>query len=192
MKRLSTKPVPVASPSVNPYADAHAKMLLDKLDSARTNHTWAALGGPKSPLARRFQQEIDHIERSLAELARPTSSPSSQRSGTKRKRVVKKKNRRFQRLSARRKPLAGNHERSKSGTRERVNSFISRVFEATGEKIKRKDISLVAGYKNRTDFERYQRGDVRVTKTAIVNFDRVLRMEPTSFVRRRNEKREKL
>jgi hypothetical protein len=66
--------------------------------------------------------------------------------------------------------------------RELIDTFIARLTES-GRKITRKDIWTVAGYKNRTEFERFQRGDVRTTRSATANFKRVLTMTPEDFVR---------
>jgi hypothetical protein len=66
--------------------------------------------------------------------------------------------------------------------RELIDTFIAKLTEA-GRKITRKDIWTVAGYKNRTEFERFQRGDARTTRSAIANFERVLGMAPEEFIR---------
>jgi len=65
------------------------------------------------------------------------------------------------------------------GQRECINAFIARLTDA-GYKITRKDIWTVAGYGDRTEFERFQR-DNRVTQAAIRNFSRVLQMTPSDF-----------
>jgi hypothetical protein len=71
---------------------------------------------------------------------------------------------------------------NKTDRRAAVDRFIAKVAEA-GYKITRKDIWTVAGYKNSTDFERFQRADRRTTETAAANFTRVLRMKPGDFIR---------
>jgi hypothetical protein len=71
---------------------------------------------------------------------------------------------------------------AKAERRDLVDKFITRVMDSTGRKIKRTDIWKVAGYTNRTEFERYQRGDTRTTNSAKANFSRILAMEPVSFV----------
>jgi hypothetical protein len=73
---------------------------------------------------------------------------------------------------------------SKSGTdrRAEVDRFISNVRDA-GRKITRKDIWTGAGYQDATEFERFQRGDERTTKSAIANFNRVLNTKPEDFIR---------
>ena len=68
----------------------------------------------------------------------------------------------------------------RSENRARVDAFILMMLDH-GHKITRKDIWIVAGYTNRTEFQRFQSGD-RCTKTAKLNFDRVLRMTPEDFV----------
>lgn len=72
----------------------------------------------------------------------------------------------------------------KNGTDRRaaIDTFISKVSEA-GRKITRKDIWTVAGYKDRTEFERFQRGDTRTTQSATANFNRVLNVKPEDFIR---------
>jgi hypothetical protein len=67
--------------------------------------------------------------------------------------------------------------------REAVNAFIAEVLLKTGRKIIRKNIWMVAHYKERTEFERFQRGDRRTTKAAIEAFNRVLKMDPEDFIR---------
>jgi hypothetical protein len=62
-----------------------------------------------------------------------------------------------------------------------VNSFIAKLTES-GRKITRKDVWSVAGYKDRTEFERFQRGSVRTTQSAINSFNRVLAMKPEDFI----------
>lgn len=71
---------------------------------------------------------------------------------------------------------------SKTNRRELIDSFLVKLAES-GRKIRRKDIWIVAGYKNPTEFERFQRGDARTTPTAIANFNRVLAMKPDDFSR---------
>jgi len=64
-----------------------------------------------------------------------------------------------------------------------VDAYISKVMVETGEKISRRDICFVAGYRNPTEFQRWQRSDPRTTPTAVANFKRVLEMEPKDFLR---------
>jgi hypothetical protein len=72
----------------------------------------------------------------------------------------------------------------KSGSDRRavVDGFISKLAEA-GRRITRKDIWTVAGYTDRTEFERFQRGDARTTQSAITSFNRVLNLKPEDFIR---------
>jgi hypothetical protein len=51
---------------------------------------------------------------------------------------------------------------------------------ASGLKIKRKDIWQVAGYEDRTEFERFQRGEER-NRAASMNFNRILNLESADF-----------
>jgi hypothetical protein len=73
---------------------------------------------------------------------------------------------------------------SKSGADRRaaVDGFISKVAQS-GRKITRKDIWTVAGYKDRREFERFQRGDERTTRSAITSFNRVLNTKAEDFIR---------
>lgn len=64
--------------------------------------------------------------------------------------------------------------------RAAVDRFIERVSKV--RKIRKKDIWTVAGYKNRTEFERFQRKDPKATKSGIENFTRVLAMTPEAFI----------
>jgi hypothetical protein len=68
-----------------------------------------------------------------------------------------------------------------TGRRDAIDAFISKVAE-TGRKITRKDIWTVAGYKDSTEFQRYQRHDARTTASATSNFKRVLSMHPGDFI----------
>jgi hypothetical protein len=66
--------------------------------------------------------------------------------------------------------------------RAAVDDFIATVAEKTGRKISRKNIWIVAGYEDSTEFERFQRADPRTTKSATKSFNRVLRMTPEHFI----------
>ena len=65
-----------------------------------------------------------------------------------------------------------------TSNRAAVDAYIEEVLAATGQRINRRMFWKAAGYKHPTDFERWQRGDKRTTKTARVNFERVLRTKP--------------
>jgi hypothetical protein len=78
----------------------------------------------------------------------------------------------------------------KADRRAAVDSFIAKAAEA-GYKITRKDIWTVAGYKNPTEFERFQRADRRTTESAVANFTRVLRMKPEDFLQALQKKTQK-
>jgi hypothetical protein len=53
----------------------------------------------------------------------------------------------------------------------KVDAFITKVKESTQRKVYRKDIWTVAGYKDPTQFQRFQRNS-RVTASANANFER--------------------
>jgi hypothetical protein len=63
-----------------------------------------------------------------------------------------------------------------------IAGFIERVTDA-GHKITRKDIWTVAGYTDATEFERFQRDDLRGNKSAASAFNRVLSMKPEEFIK---------
>ena len=66
----------------------------------------------------------------------------------------------------------------KGDNRTRVNAYIDEVFKKTGLQLTRTQIWKDAGYKARTEFDRWQRNDKRTTKKARATFDRVLRTKP--------------
>jgi hypothetical protein len=72
-----------------------------------------------------------------------------------------------------------------------INNFIQKVSAAGRKPITRKDIFTVAGYKERTEFLRFQRNDRKATKSATVNFTRVLSMTPEKFIEDLKEKKKK-
>ena len=65
--------------------------------------------------------------------------------------------------------------------RQRIEAFIQKML-ADGHRINKKDIWLVAGYKDPTEFERFQREDARATAGSIAKFNRVLNMSPDRFI----------
>jgi hypothetical protein len=74
--------------------------------------------------------------------------------------------------------------------RVEIDTFISDLNQAAPnqagrQQIRRKDIWTVAGYKDRTEFERFQRGDFR-NQTAVGKFRRVLAMQPADFIQALN------
>lgn len=77
-------------------------------------------------------------------------------------------------------PVASPRETIPTTNRERIDRFVLRMAQA-GTKLKRKDIWLVAGYTDRTEFERFQRGDNR-NRSAAYTFNRVLGLEPQDFL----------
>lgn len=74
---------------------------------------------------------------------------------------------------------AAHTTQSSLGNRERIDKFIQKML-ASGLSIKRKDIWRVAGYTDRTEFERFQRGSSH-NKAAASAFNRVLCMAPEDF-----------
>jgi len=75
--------------------------------------------------------------------------------------------------------------------RSLIDRFIAKVLEDTGKKINRTAIWRGAGYRDATDFERFQRNDKRASKTATANFFRILRMEPESFIKLLSKRKSK-
>jgi hypothetical protein len=71
--------------------------------------------------------------------------------------------------------------------REKINHFIAQMA-AAGQKITKKDIWTVAGYKSRRDFEQFQ-ANKKVTVAARDTFTRVLSMKPEAFTKLLQEKR---
>jgi hypothetical protein len=74
----------------------------------------------------------------------------------------------------------GTEPSTASQRRSAIDEFISKMGRA-GLDVNRNDISTAAGYKDVTEFQRYQRASLRSTKTAARNFNRVLRMTPDEF-----------
>ncbi len=68
----------------------------------------------------------------------------------------------------------------KKDRRAQIDSFLTKLADS-GRKAKRKDIWIVAGYKGRTEFERFQSESRRATAAAIAAFSRVLAMTPENF-----------
>ena len=67
--------------------------------------------------------------------------------------------------------------------RDLIDQFIVRVRAQTGERIKKADIWKVAGYKEDSEFQRFQRVDKRTTKKATAEFKRVLAMDSRQFLK---------
>jgi hypothetical protein len=61
--------------------------------------------------------------------------------------------------------------------RAAVDAYIEEVFEKTGKRIRRTDIWKMAGYKDATDFQRWQRKN-RTTPPAEKAFARILSRKP--------------
>ena len=71
-----------------------------------------------------------------------------------------------------------------SMTRQRIEGFIDGVRAATGQAINKTDIWRVAGYTDRTEFERFQRDDARTTVRARGRFEEILTLDPHVFIER--------
>jgi hypothetical protein len=78
-------------------------------------------------------------------------------------------------------PAASGTDGNGADQRATIDAFIWKLAGA-GRKITRKNIWTVAGYRNATEFERFQRGDIRTTKSAAAAFKRVLGMMPEAFI----------
>jgi hypothetical protein len=78
-----------------------------------------------------------------------------------------------------------------SPRRTTVDAFIARVLAETGQKISRKSIWVVAGYKARSEFERFERGDKRATQAATKCFDDILELGSGAFLERLNRRQSK-
>jgi len=83
--------------------------------------------------------------------------------------------------SIEKRPLAPSIQ-TPQNNRSRIDAFILSVLEATSERITRTAIWRVAGYGDRTEFERFQREDPKTTRSANENFNRVLTMTPERFM----------
>ena len=78
-------------------------------------------------------------------------------------------------------PANGIQTGKKTERRDAIEAFIKKLANA-GRKITRTDIWTVAGYKDSTEFERYQRHAARTTASATDSFNRVLSMHPDVFI----------
>jgi len=65
---------------------------------------------------------------------------------------------------------------------DEVDAFLARVVSTTGHKATKTDLWRVAGYNDRREFERFQRGELPENKSATESFQRVLSMSPETFV----------
>ena len=70
--------------------------------------------------------------------------------------------------------------------RAAIDAFILKLLEV-GRKVTRTNIWTVAGYTHPTEFERFQRGDIR-NQSAAAAFNRVLSMKPEGFIELLNKK----
>jgi hypothetical protein len=62
--------------------------------------------------------------------------------------------------------------------RAAVDAYIEEIFDKTGERITRSNIWKKVGYKDRSDFERWERNDPKATKAAHDRFTRILFEKP--------------
>ena len=77
--------------------------------------------------------------------------------------------------------LGAPHLNDAASRRTAVEAYMAKVLRETGKRITRKDIWTKAGYKSRTEFERWQRADphpARQNKSADETFTRILREKP--------------
>jgi hypothetical protein len=87
-------------------------------------------------------------------------------------------NRRNEQLNSRKAKTIQYRLLTEAERRQAVEAYIAEVFEKTGKRITRADIWKSARYKDRTDFERWQRNDPKATGTANERFTRVLKEKP--------------
>lgn len=76
---------------------------------------------------------------------------------------------------------AGDPRPRASGSKERraaVDSYLAEASVRTGRRLTRTDFWKEAGYKTRTEFERWQRNDPRATAAAARAFERILKNKP--------------
>jgi hypothetical protein len=73
-------------------------------------------------------------------------------------------------------------EIDESDPRARIDRFIDGVLRETGRPITRTDIWRTAGYKEATEFERFQRG--RGSAGSAAKFNRILNLKPNEFLER--------
>lgn len=165
-----------------PYAEFHAKGLYRDRETARGIQRFLK---PGSREWRQSQKKIDAIDRELSERGKPaTRKPKKVR--RRRGRVSKKYDRKVpQRSSAR---TAQAVDVAPANRKAAVDAFIDVVTDATGRRIKRKEIWAAAGYNDATEFQRFQRGDARTTKRATAAFNRVLKMSPEDFLKLLNNR----
>ena len=81
-------------------------------------------------------------------------------------------------LSAPQTGVRANRDAVSSERRGLVDSYIEEVLKSTKKRITRTDIWKAAGYRTRTEFERWERNDKRATKTANQNIRRILTEKP--------------
>jgi hypothetical protein len=67
---------------------------------------------------------------------------------------------------------------------QQVEAFIRRVWEETGKKITRKHIWRALGHSSARQFQYWQSGSKRATKSDDRNFTRILGMKPSDFAKK--------
>jgi hypothetical protein len=67
--------------------------------------------------------------------------------------------------------------------RDRVQAFIENM-QSHGHHVTKTDIWRVAGYRDATEFQRFQRDDERTTPGSEGKFDRILKLTPQEFIQR--------
>lgn len=77
-----------------------------------------------------------------------------------------------------------------SSTRQRIDAFLQ-TMRQHGHRTTRKDIWQVAGYGDATEFQRFQREDLRATAGSRQQFDRVLTLSPEEFIQKLHKVRSK-
>ena len=82
-------------------------------------------------------------------------------------------------VTARDEEVSGSGQAPNLTNHERIDAYIEEVRDKTGKKITRTDIwKKVAGYKEGTEFYKFQRGDEKTNRAARKNFERILREKP--------------
>jgi hypothetical protein len=75
-------------------------------------------------------------------------------------------------------PAARNEKPTTSDRRAAVDAYLAEASTRSGKRVTRTDFWKAAGYRSRTEFERWQRCDARTTEAACRAFERILREKP--------------
>ena len=70
----------------------------------------------------------------------------------------------------------------RTNTASRIEEFIDAVEQATEERIPKKNIWLVAGYRSDTEFRQFQGEKLPAESGIVATFNRVLKMPPKEFI----------